>query len=106
MSARSRRSTRRRCSRSTTRCTGCCSRRVPPTRPIASDDSLDWQDLPTLRADDSDPQMPWLRTLSIDDPVQRLAALESAPSKSPEVLLARARAALDAGQFGRVDDAG
>ncbi len=73
--------------------------------PMVSDDSLDWQDLPTLRADDSDPQMPWLRTVSIDDPVQRLAALESAPSKSPEVLLAQARAALEAGSYERVDQA-
>ena len=73
--------------------------------PTVADDSLDWQDLPRLRTDDSDPQMPWLRTVSIDDPVQRLAALEGAPENSPEVLLARARAALDAGQFDRVDDA-
>ena len=65
--------------------------------PTVADDSLDWQDLPRLRTDDGDPQMPWLRTVSIDDPVQRLAALEGAPANSPEVLLARARAALDAG---------
>ena len=32
------------------------------TSPTVSDDSLDWQDLPALRTDDSDPQMPWLRT--------------------------------------------
>ena len=74
-------------------------------RPTVADDSLDWQDLPRLRTDDSDPQMPWLRTVSIDDPVQRLAALEGAPANSPEVLLARARAALEAGQLDRVDDA-
>ena len=73
--------------------------------PTVSDDSLDWQDLPRLRTDDGDPQMPWLRTVSIDDPVQRLAALEGAPANSPEVLLARARAALEAGQLDRVDDA-
>ena len=73
--------------------------------PTVSDDSLDWQDLPRLRTDDSDPQMPWLRTVSIDDPVQRLAALEGAPAVSAEVLLARAHAALEAGQLERVDDA-
>ena len=38
---------------------------------------------PRLRTDDSDPQMPWLRTVSIDDPVQRLAALEGAPRDQP-----------------------
>ena len=37
--------------------------------------------------------------------MQRLAALEGAPATSPEVLLARARAALEAGQLDRVDDA-
>ena len=37
--------------------------------------------------------------------VQRLAALEGAPEISPEVLLARSRAALEAGQLDRVDDA-
>jgi serine/threonine-protein kinase PknG len=73
--------------------------------PTVSDDSLDWQDLPRLRPDDSDPQMPWLRTVSIDDPVQRLTALESAPSNSPEVLLAQARSALEAGYHERVDHA-
>ena len=43
--------------------------------------------------------------MSIDDPVQRLAALDNAPEASPEVLLARARAALEAGQGERVEDA-
>jgi serine/threonine-protein kinase PknG len=73
--------------------------------PTVADDSLDWQDLPRLRTDDGDPQMPWLRTVSIDDPAQRLVALEGAPANSPEVLLARARAALEAGQLDRVHDA-
>jgi serine/threonine-protein kinase PknG len=73
--------------------------------PTVSDDSLDWQDLPTLRADDSDPQASWLRTVSIDDPAQRLAALDGAPADSPEVLLARARAALEVGEYDRVDQA-
>jgi serine/threonine-protein kinase PknG len=37
--------------------------------------------------------------------VQRLAALDGAPANSPEVLLARSRAALEAGQLDRVDEA-
>ena len=36
--------------------------------PTVSDDVLDWQDLPALRVDESDPQASWLRTVSIDDP--------------------------------------
>ncbi|HSF37570.1 MAG TPA: tetratricopeptide repeat protein [Nocardioides sp.] len=73
--------------------------------PTVADDSLSWQDLPGLRADEGDPQLSWLRTVSIDDPAQRLAALENAPEGSPEVLLARARAALEAGRGERVEDA-
>ncbi|MEO6790405.1 MAG: tetratricopeptide repeat protein [Ornithinibacter sp.] len=73
--------------------------------PTVAEDALDWQDLPRLRSDDGDPQMPWLRTVSIEDPLQRLVALEGAPASSPEVLLARARTALEAGKLDRVDDA-
>ncbi|WP_270889777.1 serine/threonine-protein kinase [Pedococcus sp. 5OH_020] len=74
--------------------------------PTVSDDTLDWQDLPTLRPDDSDPQAPWLRTVSVEDPRERLVALQNAPSGSAEVLLARARAALEAGAYQQVDEAG
>lgn len=73
--------------------------------PTVSDDSLAWQHLPTLRRDEGDPQASWLRTVSIDDPAQRLVALDGAPEKSPEVLLATAQAALHAGDHERVDQA-
>lgn len=73
--------------------------------PMVADDSLSWQDLPGLRADEGDAQLSWLRTVSIDDPLQRLAALDKAPEASPEVLLARARAALEAGRGDQVEDA-
>jgi len=73
--------------------------------PTVADDSLSWQDLPGLRADEGDAQLSWLRTVSIDDPLQRLAALDQAPEASPEVLLARARAALEAGRGEQVEDA-
>jgi serine/threonine-protein kinase PknG len=73
--------------------------------PTVSDDSLAWQHLPTLRRDEGDPQASWLRTVSIDDPAQRLVALDSAPAPSPEVLLATAQAALESGDFDRVDQA-
>jgi serine/threonine-protein kinase PknG len=73
--------------------------------PTVSEDALDWQDLPALRVDESDTQAPWLRTLSIEDPVQRLAALDAAPEVSPEVLLARSRAALEAGDPAQADQA-
>ena len=73
--------------------------------PTVSEDALDWQDLPALRVDESDTQAPWLRTLSIEDPVQRLAALDAAPEVSPEVLLARSRAALESGDTAQADQA-
>jgi serine/threonine-protein kinase PknG len=73
--------------------------------PTVSDEALDWQHLPALQSDDSDPQAPWLRTVSVDDPVQRLAALDRAPADSPEVLLTRARAALEAREYNLVDQA-
>jgi serine/threonine-protein kinase PknG len=71
--------------------------------PTVSKDVLAWQDLPALRVDESDSQAPWLRTVSVDDPVARLAALEGAPEVSPEVLLARSRAALEAGDHDLAD---
>src|SRR6185437_6243679 len=37
-------------------------------------------------------------TVSVDDPVARLAVLQAAPTSSPEVLLATGRAALEAGR--------
>ncbi len=73
--------------------------------PTVSEDVLDWQDLPALRVDESDAQAPWLRTLSIDDPGQRLAALESAPEVTAEVLLARSHAALESGDHDQADQA-
>ncbi len=71
--------------------------------PTVSEDVLAWQDLPALRVDESDAQAPWLRTLSIEDPAQRLTALESAPEVTAEVLLARSRAALEAGDHQQAD---
>ncbi|WP_182112465.1 serine/threonine-protein kinase [Actinotalea sp. JY-7876] len=57
-----------------------------------------WQDLPALRVDTGDPQTGWLATVDVRDPQARLVQLERAPERSAEVLLAIARAALDAGR--------
>ncbi|MCW2762251.1 MAG: serine/threonine protein kinase, partial [Marmoricola sp.] len=73
--------------------------------PTVSDDVLDWADLPTLRVDESDSQAAWLRSVSIDDPTQRLAALDGAPEVTAEVLLARSHAALEAGDHDLADSA-
>jgi serine/threonine-protein kinase PknG len=73
--------------------------------PTVSDDVLDWADLPTLRVDESDTQSAWLRSVSIDDPVERLKVLETAPEVTAEVLLARSHAWLEAGDHAQADKA-
>ncbi len=71
--------------------------------PAVSGQTLAWQDLPGLRVDENDPQTNWLHTVSIEDPAARLDALSAAPESSPEVLLAKASAALHSGQPEVVD---
>ena len=71
--------------------------------PAVSGQTLDWQELPALRVDENDPMTGWLHTVSIEDPVARLDALTAAPKSSPEVLLAKAHAALHSGRLDVVD---
>ncbi len=68
--------------------------------PAVVSEALEWDELPALRADTSDPQHAWLSNVAVEDPATRFTALQSAPAPSPEVRLARARAAL---QMGRGD---
>lgn len=63
--------------------------------PTISSSMMAWDQLPGLRPDSTDPQFAWLSTVSVDDPQARMAALDLAPANSPEVQLARARAALE-----------
>ncbi len=63
--------------------------------PAVGGDSLTSQQLPALRPDTSDPQHAWLSNVSIEDPAERLRALDRAPAPSAEVRLAQARAALE-----------
>jgi serine/threonine-protein kinase PknG len=62
--------------------------------PAITSEALEWDELPALRADTSDPQYAWLSNISVEDPAERLAELQRAPARSPEVWLAQARAAL------------
>ena len=75
---------------------------MPPT--VANED-LDWRDLPDLRFDETDPMADWLHTVSVGDPSARLEMLVGAAQSTPEVLLATARTALDAGQPDILDTA-
>ena len=63
--------------------------------PSVAGDRFDWQQLPKLRVDPSDPQASWLARINIDDPIERLAVLAAPPGLSTEILLARAAAALE-----------
>ena len=50
-----------------------------------------------LRIDRADPSATWLAGVSLADGAQRLQVLEQAPQQTVEVQLAKARAAIDAG---------
>lgn len=63
--------------------------------PATSASALAWSQLPALRPDPSDPQHSWLTSLGDAEPAELLKALEQAPEESADVLLTRARAALD-----------
>jgi serine/threonine-protein kinase PknG len=65
--------------------------------PTAAGPELAWSDLPALRVDAGDASAAWLAGVSIADGAERLKVLEQAPSQTVEVQLARARAAVDAG---------
>ena len=62
--------------------------------PAITSEALEWDELPALRVDTSDPQYAWLSNISVDDPEERLAELRRAPEATAEVRLAQARAAL------------
>ena len=93
-------------------CSACCARWWPRSRPAPPltsaasvlfeapavvSDALAWDQLPALRVDTTDGQFAWLCNITADDPKERLAELQQAPAITPEVQLARARAALQAG---------
>ena len=65
--------------------------------PAVVSDALAWNQLPALRVDTTDGQFAWLSNITADDPKERLTELKQAPTITPEIQLARARAALQAG---------
>lgn len=65
--------------------------------PATSASALDWSQLPGLRPDPSDTQYSWLTSVGDAEPAELLKALEQAPEESAEVLLRRARAAIELG---------
>lgn len=73
--------------------------------PTVSGNRFDWQQLPQLRRDPTDPQADWLNALDLNDPVDRLGQLMRPPALSTEVLLARCVAALETGNQRVLDQA-
>lgn len=66
--------------------------------PTTSRGVLEWSQLPGLREDTTDAQHAWLSGVGATDPAERLQVLtHEAPEQTPEVRLARARAALELG---------
>jgi serine/threonine-protein kinase PknG len=63
--------------------------------PAITSEALEWDQLPALRVDTSDPQYAWLSNISVDDPEKRLDQLRDAPVATAEVRLAQAHAALE-----------
>jgi serine/threonine-protein kinase PknG len=63
--------------------------------PAITSEALEWDELPALRVDTSDPQYAWLINISIENPEERIAELQKAPAATAEVRLAQARAALE-----------
>ena len=43
--------------------------------PAITSEALEWDELPALRVDTSDPQYAWLSNISVDDPEERLEEL-------------------------------
>ncbi len=62
--------------------------------PAITSEAPEWNELPALRPDTSDPQYAWLSNISLDNPAERLNELRRAPATSAEVLLACCHAAL------------
>jgi serine/threonine-protein kinase PknG len=63
--------------------------------PAITSEALEWNELPALRVDTTDPQYAWLSNISGDDPAQRIDQLGAAPVATAEVRLAQAHAALE-----------
>lgn len=73
--------------------------------PVSTTETLAWWELPELKHDDADPMLDWVANLPTSDPVALHSALQGASERTPEVLLAQARAGIRVGQQTWVEDA-
>lgn len=74
------------------------------TPPTLAGTEMEWTQLPQLRGDSMDPQLPFVQQLAGEAPGERLAALAQAPQVSAEIRLARCRAALELGDHELLND--
>ncbi|GLY13098.1 serine/threonine-protein kinase PknG [Kineosporia sp. NBRC 101677] len=71
--------------------------------PVVEGDRLQWDNLPKLKVDDTDPQAAWLASIDVDDPVAKLDLLLNALNPSIEVRLATAYTAVEARDLATAD---
>lgn len=72
------------------------------TSPTAQGIVDDWRQLPSLLPDSTDPMAEWITSITLDDPQERLTALDRAPQRTPEVMLAQIAINLRLGHHDRV----
>ncbi len=65
--------------------------------PMTAVETANWRQLPRLLPDTSDPMTSWLSSITLEDPRQRMGALERAPQRSAQVMLAQIEIALELG---------
>ena len=73
--------------------------------PMSTGETLTWWELPELKQDDTDPMLDWVSSLSTTDPMAFYGELAQASDVTPEVLLARARTAIQMGQQNWLEEA-
>ncbi len=73
--------------------------------PAVANDELDWDDLPVLTVDPSDPMAAFMANVTADEPGARLMAYSRAPEQSVAVQLGKAYAALELNQPGTAETA-
>ncbi len=57
--------------------------------PMTAGEGLEWTQLPQLLPDPADPMTGWLGSITLDDPRQRMGALNGAPQRTAAVMLAQ-----------------
>ncbi|WP_286267807.1 serine/threonine-protein kinase [Brooklawnia propionicigenes] len=65
--------------------------------PMTAGEGFDWRQLPRLLPDPADPMTSWIASITLEDPRQRMGALERAPQRTAQVMLTQIEIALGLG---------